>query len=40
MKKYDLVVKFFKKFLMRLRNRFLAKRGGEDEQDPFNYPLF
>jgi hypothetical protein len=33
-------VKFFKKFLMRLRNRFLAKRGDDDEQQPFNYPLF
>jgi hypothetical protein len=33
-------VKFFKKLLIRLRNRFLAKRGGDDEQQPFNYPLF
>ncbi len=40
MKKYDLVLNFFKNFLNRLSNRFVAKRGGEDEKDPFNYPLF
>jgi hypothetical protein len=37
---YDRNVKFLKKLLNRLRNRFLAKRGGDDEQDPYNYPLF
>jgi hypothetical protein len=33
-------VKLFKKLFNRLRSRFLAKRGGDDEQQPFNYPLF
>ena len=39
-RRYDRNVKFFKKLLNRLRNRFLAKRGDNDEQDPYNYPLF
>jgi hypothetical protein len=37
---YDQTVKLLKKLLNRLRNRFLAKRGGDDEQYPYNYPLF
>jgi hypothetical protein len=37
---YDQNVKLLKKLFDRLRNRFLAKRGGDDEQPPFNYPLF
>ncbi len=36
---YDQIMKLLKKLLNRLRNRFLAKRGGND-QDPYNYPLF
>ncbi len=37
---YDQSVKLLKKLFDRLRNRFLATRGGDDEQYPFNYPLF
>ncbi len=36
---YDRNVKFLKRLLNRLHYRFLAKRGGDDEQDPYNYPL-